>query len=101
MPAYLDSTTDADIVLLDLNLRDYSNPAANVAALVAAGHQVIVFSVHGEVNHVAATTEAGAAAYVPKRSTNAAHLLEVIRAVAEGESPLAPRTGSPSAVCNR
>ncbi|WP_086661852.1 response regulator [Lentzea kentuckyensis] len=85
---YLAQPERAEVVLLDLNLRDFSEPAANVAALVAAGHRVVVFSVHGEHEHIVTTTEAGASAYVLKSGTNTAELLQVIREVAAGGSPM-------------
>ncbi|CRK56534.1 putative two-component system response regulator [Alloactinosynnema sp. L-07] len=85
---YLDKADAADIVLLDLNLRDYSKPAANVAALVATGIKVVVFSVHADHEHVLATTEAGACAYVLKSGTNTSELMGVIREVAAGGSPM-------------
>lgn len=85
---YLAAERRPHIVLLDLNLRDFSDPATNVARLVAAGHQVIVFSVHAEHEHILATSEAGAAAYVLKQSSNTAQLIDVIRDVAAGGSPM-------------
>ena len=85
---YLVEPVKAEVVLLDLNLRDYSTPATNVTTLIEAGHQVIVFSVHGEHEHIVATTEAGAAAYVLKSGTNTAELMDVIREVAAGGSPM-------------
>ncbi len=42
---YLASPRVAKVVLLDLNLRDFSDPATNVERLVSAGHKVIVMSV--------------------------------------------------------
>lgn len=84
---FLSQTTTARIVLLDLNLENFTDPVANVAVLVAAGYTVIVITVVPDLSYILATTEAGAAAYVPK-TANLNALCEVIRAVARGESPL-------------
>lgn len=77
----------ARIVLLDLNLEDFSDPVQNVSALVAAGCTVIVVTVVPDPSYILTTTEAGAVAYVQK-SANLTALAEVVRAVARGESPL-------------
>ncbi len=84
---FLSQSTSARIVLLDLNLENFTDPVANVATLVDAGFTVIVVTVVPDLSYILATTEAGAAAYVPK-TANLTALCEVIRAVARGESPL-------------
>jgi DNA-binding NarL/FixJ family response regulator len=84
---FLHQTGPAKIVLLDLNLENFTDPVANVAALVAAGCVVIVVTVVPDLSYILATTEAGAAAYVPKTASLTV-LADVIRAVARGESPL-------------
>jgi DNA-binding NarL/FixJ family response regulator len=83
---YLSLRGGPDIVLLDLNLENFTDPADNVARLVAADLAVIVVSVIPDAAYIAATTRAGAKAYVPKTNDLAA-LADVVRAVARGESP--------------
>lgn len=77
------------IVILDLNLENYTDPADNVAQLVAANMKVIVASVIPDSVYIAATTEAGAVAYVTKNN-NLDALAAVIRAVHEGREPTTP-----------
>ncbi|MEO8528217.1 MAG: response regulator transcription factor [Pseudolysinimonas sp.] len=80
---------DAAVVLLDLNLRDYSDPATNVRGLVAAGFRVLVVSTIPDPEHVIATVNAGAAGYVTKNRDLEA-LAHAIREVANGEFSLSP-----------
>lgn len=84
---FLSQPSGATVVLLDLNLEDFSDPVENVARLVAAGYTVVVVTVVPDLSYILATTEAGAVAYVPK-TANLTVLADVIRAVARGESPL-------------
>ena len=63
---YVDTADIPKIVILDLNLGNYTDPVRNVARLVGSGLQVIVASVIPDRAYIAATTEAGAAAYVTK-----------------------------------
>jgi two-component system, NarL family, nitrate/nitrite response regulator NarL len=84
---FLSQAASARIVLLDLNLEDYSDPVENVASLVAAGFTVIVITVVPDLSYILTTTEAGAVAYVAK-TANLTVLADVIRAVARGDSPL-------------
>ncbi|MBB5868285.1 DNA-binding NarL/FixJ family response regulator [Allocatelliglobosispora scoriae] len=84
---FLSQAVSARIVLLDLNLEDFSDPVDNVASLVAAGFTVIVITVVPDLSYILATTEAGAAAYVAK-TANLTVLSDAIRAVARGDSPL-------------
>jgi two-component system, NarL family, nitrate/nitrite response regulator NarL len=86
---YLAQAPMPRIVILDLNLENYTDPADNVAELVAAGCQVIVASVVPDREYIAATTEAGAAAYITKNN-NLDALAEVIRAVHEGRLHTTP-----------
>jgi DNA-binding NarL/FixJ family response regulator len=86
---YLAKAPAARIVILDLNLENYTDPAGNVAELVAAGYQVIVASVIPDREYIAATTEAGAAAYITKNN-NLDALAEVIRAISQGRSYTTP-----------
>jgi len=84
---FLSQPVPAGIVLLDLNLENFSDPVDNVARLVDSGFTVIVVTVVPDLSYILATTEAGAVAYVPK-TANLTVLADVIRAVARGESPL-------------
>jgi two-component system, NarL family, nitrate/nitrite response regulator NarL len=77
------------IVILDLNLGNYTDPVHNVAQLVNSGLQVIVASVIPDRAYIAATTEAGAAAYVTKNN-NLDTLAGVIRAISDGNVPTTP-----------
>ena len=78
-----------DVVLLDLNLRDFSNPAANVRDLVSRGYRVLIVSSIPDAEHVIATITAGASGYVTKNRDLVA-LAEAIREVARGEFALSP-----------
>jgi DNA-binding NarL/FixJ family response regulator len=77
----------ADVVLLDLQLDDGSQPAANVAALRATGVRVLVISVHGDRRHVRATIRAGASGYLIK-DDDADKLACAIRTVHIGQLAL-------------
>jgi two-component system nitrate/nitrite response regulator NarL len=77
------------VVLLDLNLRDQSAPADNVARLRAQGHRVLMVSAIAESAHVLATIEAGAAGYITKDHDLAA-LADAARQVASGGSAITP-----------
>jgi DNA-binding NarL/FixJ family response regulator len=77
----------ADVVLLDLQLEDGTDPAANVAALCATGAAVLVISVHGDRRHIRATIRAGASGYLIK-DDDADKLADAIRAVHTGHLAL-------------
>ncbi len=55
-----------DVVLLDLVLRNRTEPADNVRRLVANGHRVLVLSVWSQLDQVVATFTAGASGYLTK-----------------------------------
>lgn len=78
-----------DVTLLDLNLRDHSDPAANVRQLVQAGHRVLMVSTIPDAEHVIATVEAGAVGYVTKNNDLAA-LVGAIREAFAGGLTLTP-----------
>lgn len=84
---YLALNEPARIVLLDLNLENFTDPVANVQALREVNHEVIVLSVIPDVEYIAATTEAGAAAYVTK-DKDLSLLLDVIREIHAGGEPM-------------
>lgn len=76
-----------DVVLLDLQLEDGTDPAANVIALRATGSAVLVISVHGDRRHVRATIRAGASGYLIK-DDDADKLTDAIRTVHTGHLAL-------------
>ncbi|MCW2582681.1 MAG: histidine kinase [Klenkia sp.] len=77
----------ADVVLLDLVLADRSQPADNVAALVATGVGVLVFSFGGDLRRVTEAVRAGAAGHLPP-GVGPTLVREAVAAVAEGEQVL-------------
>jgi two-component system nitrate/nitrite response regulator NarL len=83
------ASAEPQVVLLDLNLRDNSAPAGNVARLRARGHRVLMVSAIAESGHVLATIEAGAAGYITKDHDLAA-LADAARRVAGGVSAITP-----------
>lgn len=87
--AFLSADADVQVVLLDLNLRDHSVPADNVARLRASGSRVLMVSAISDPEHVLATIEAGAAGYITK-DHDLATLAEAVREVASGGSVLTP-----------
>jgi DNA-binding NarL/FixJ family response regulator len=78
-----------DVVLLDLNLRDGTTPAANVTGLLATGAEVLVVSTIPDAEHVLATIEAGAAGYITKDHDLPA-LADAIRDIAAGHAAVSP-----------
>jgi DNA-binding NarL/FixJ family response regulator len=86
----LDIPTDPpDVVLLDLLLRDRSEPVRNVRRLVGAGHRVLVVSVQADLAQVAATFGAGAQGYLTK-DHDLSVLAEAVREVASGSTVFSP-----------
>jgi DNA-binding NarL/FixJ family response regulator len=84
---YVAAEPAADVVLLDLQLEDGTDPAANVAALRETGAAVLVISVHGNRRHVRATIRAGASGYLIK-DDDADKLADAIRTVHTGHLAL-------------
>lgn len=74
----------AEVTLLDVNLRDGSDPADNVERLREWGTRVVVVSTIPDPEFVLATIRAGAWAYVTK-SSSVEDLVSVIRATAAGD----------------
>jgi two-component system, NarL family, nitrate/nitrite response regulator NarL len=81
---YLAQTPLPAIVLLDLNLDNFTDPVDNVAQLVEAGLKVIVMSVIPDPAYIASTTEAGAETYITKKNNNLNALARAVRDVHEG-----------------
>ncbi|WP_244178700.1 response regulator [Streptomyces rubellomurinus] len=79
----------ADVVLLDLLLRDGSAPASNVARLCAAGPRVLVISTQAAPAAVADTVAAGAAGYLTKDHA-LDRLVEAVTEVAAGRAVHSP-----------
>lgn len=86
---YLAVDRTPNIVILDLNLGNYTDPVRNVAQLVDADLRVIVASVIPDRAYIVSTTEAGATAYVTKNN-NPDTLAEVIRTIHAGKVPTTP-----------
>lgn len=80
----------ADVVLLDLDLRDGTTAEQNVAAIRAAGPAVLVLSASDKPTAVREAMRAGARGYTLKNE-EAAGLQAAIRAVAAGEDWVSPR----------
>lgn len=78
-----------DVVLLDLVLRDNSDPGTNVRRLRDAGHQVVIVTAWTENGLAAAGLAAGAQACISK-DQGLATLAAVIRQVAAGEAVHTP-----------
>jgi two-component system nitrate/nitrite response regulator NarL len=79
----------ADVVLLDLLLRDSSRPRDNVQALIAAGYAVLLFTEGDRLAWIADAMRAGARGVVTK-AQSPAKLLEGIKAVHAGDAVLTP-----------
>jgi len=77
----------AEVVLLDLDLRDGLPLAVKVAPLKAAGSAVVVVSALAEAARMREALEAGALGYVPKNEPGEA-LVRAVRAAAAGTGTL-------------
>ena len=78
-----------DVVLLDLVLRDGTDPADNVARLAEAGMRVLVISVWLNLPQVASTFAAGARGYLTK-DHDLPELASAVRTVASGGTVYSP-----------
>lgn len=86
---YLEDAPDVDVVLLDLNVNDGSQPSGNVTRLRSAGYRVLVTSTVPDAQAVLASVAAGAAGYVTMdHDLNA--LVTAVRAVAVDGSVVTP-----------
>jgi two-component system, NarL family, nitrate/nitrite response regulator NarL len=79
----------ADVVLLDLELGDGTDVAANVTAILAAGPSVLILSASGRPPAVRAAIRAGARGYALK-SERAVQIRSAIREVAAGQDWISP-----------
>ncbi|WP_240204081.1 response regulator [Streptomyces actuosus] len=79
----------ADVVLLDLLLKDASEPAANIRRLRAAGSRVLIISTVADRAHVVAAVSAGADGYLTK-DNDLETLVEAVETVAAGETAHSP-----------
>ncbi|MDR6438806.1 DNA-binding NarL/FixJ family response regulator [Paenarthrobacter nicotinovorans] len=86
---YLQDQADVDVILLDLNLRDGSNPGRNVQELLETGAAILVVSTIPDQEHVLATIEAGASGYITK-DNDLPNLVDFIRSAAKGELAVSP-----------
>src|SRR4051794_19528019 len=84
VPEYLQEQAVVDVILLDLNLRDGTNPGNNVQELLQTGAAILVVSTIPDQEHVLATIEAGASGYITK-DNDLPNLVDFIRAAAQGE----------------
>jgi two-component system, NarL family, nitrate/nitrite response regulator NarL len=80
----------ADVVLLDLDLRDGTTAEGNVAAILAAGPAVLVLSASDQPLSVLAAIRAGARGYALK-SEPADQIRAAIKEVAAGGDWISPR----------
>lgn len=78
-----------DVVLLDLQLRDGSEPGHNVRRLAGAGYRVLMVSVWGDTGQITDAFAAGAQGYVTK-DHDLSELATAIRDVAAGETVYTP-----------
>jgi len=79
----------ASVVLLDLRLRDGSDPTCNVRRLTASGIRVLMVSVVDLHEHVAAAFQAGADGYLTK-DHDLASLVSAVRTIADGGTAFSP-----------
>jgi DNA-binding NarL/FixJ family response regulator len=80
----------AHVVLLDLDLGDGTSPDRNVAAILAAGPEVLVLSASDRPAAVRAAIQAGARGYALK-SEQADQIRSAIKEVAAGRDWISPR----------
>jgi DNA-binding NarL/FixJ family response regulator len=81
---HLSSGVGVDVVLMDLQLDDGTQPPTRVAALRVTGARVLMISVHGDRRQVRATLHAGASGYLLK-DDDPARLAGAVREVHAGD----------------
>lgn len=85
--AFIDSQLHADVVLLDLQLSDGTDPLDNTEVLIAAGYTVLVYSIADNVRLLRRAL-AGGAAGVARKADPISDTLASIEAVAAGQMVL-------------
>lgn len=86
---FLALAPEADVVILDLNLRDGTTVSENVRRLIAAGYVVLVVSTIPDKEFVIEALEAGAAGYVTKdRDLNT--LARTLQEAVDGSTAVTP-----------
>lgn len=81
---FLSGPTDAEVVLLDLQLADDSDPKDNAEALRAEGHKVLVYSI-ADNTRLLRRALAGGAEGVCRKAEPIAQTIDAIVAVAGGQ----------------
>ncbi len=84
MPALLDGRTRPELVVLDLNLRDGSQPSENVAALRARGMNVLTLT-SGENPFLIREVSRSETLGIVRKSAPASEVLDAIASAARGE----------------
>lgn len=84
VPEFLERGVQADVVLLDLQLDDGSDPLDNAESLIDAGYKVLVYSIADNVRLLRRAL-AGGAAGVCRKAEPIAVTISSIEAVAEGQ----------------
>ena len=79
-----------DVVLMDLQMPELDGVAATRRVVAEAGAQVLVLTSFSDTDRVVDALDAGAVGYLLKDS-EPDDLIEAVRAVARGDSPLHPR----------
>ena len=85
--AFIDRQVHADVVLLDLQLSDGTDPLDNTEVLIAAGYTVLVYSIADNVRLLRRAL-AGGAAGVARKAAPISETLASIEAVAAGQMVL-------------
>ena len=85
--AFIDRQVHADVVLLDLQLSDGTDPLDNTEVLIAAGYTVLVYSIADNVRLLRRAL-AGGAAGVARKADPISETLASIEAVAAGQMVL-------------
>jgi two-component system nitrate/nitrite response regulator NarL len=82
----------AQVVLLDFTLDDGTTGEGNIAAILAAGPAVLVFSGSGDPSKVRAALQAGAIGYLLKAGETS-EIVSAVKEAAAGREWISPRLG--------